>query len=288
MEETGMSEKFLRYSCGVAALAAVGWAGSSADAVVVTITAGTGAGTTVFDSGGFESPPYVATTTPSASDPTVGTWVLGSTASDGVKALTGPTLLNQNGVAAAGPAGAYQLLNYLTVDRSQDSAGANTFIAGSFTQDIVLADSSFQVEFALWGTDGLYALFGVGSDAMGRVGTTEDESSVQLAFDDRGSSAVINPLGNTVASLGTFNVNVWNEVVYTWDHVNSQNILTVNGNDYVIAAPTTSANTTAGEFVFGLGLNDPAVFIDAVPEPGSMALVSLGGLLILKRRKASA
>lgn len=273
----------------VAAATAVGVGVPASQAVTVQITDGVGAGTTVFDSGGFESSAYTVGSTPGTSDASIGTWELGPNASFGVKTLTGATTTNQNGDTAAGPTGAYSGTNYETSDRSGPSGNANTFITGSFTQDISLADSSFEIEFAYWVAGGQYGLFGVGSDSLNRVGSNYDHSHMAVAFDDRdtqGNPNAINPLDNGQANLGSLNLGQWNEVTYTWDHLNQTNTLTVNGTDYIIDKPSNSTNTMAGEFTFAAG-SDIAVFVDAVPEPGSMALISLGGMLMLRRKRSA-
>lgn len=271
----------------VAAAAAVGVGVPASQAITVNITAGVGAGTTVFDSGGFESPPYVVGSTPTAGNASIGTWEFGSTASAGVKTLTGATTTNQNGDTVSGPTGAFSGANYETADRSSSSGNANTYITGSFSQDITLADSSFEIDFAYWVAGGQYGLFGVGNDSLNRVGSNYDHANMAVAFDDRdsaGNPKAINPLDNGQANLGTYNLGQWNVLKYTWDHVNQTNTLTINGNDYVIDKPNNSVNTTAGEFTMAAG-NDVAVFFDAVPEPGSLALLGLGGLLIASRRR---
>ena len=277
------TRNFAPYSTPASAALALA---APAPAAVVTITSGPNAGTVVFDAGGYETPPYVVGDTPVASDATIGTWVLGPQASVGIEVVTGASTTNLNGDAVAGPTAAYDGDNYLTGDRSS-GANANNYIVGSFTQDIDLATTSFEVEFAFWGLDGSYNFFAVGSDDMARISTTPDESIADIAFDARFDppGPELNPLGVNVPNVGSFNLGEWNEATFAWNHVDQESTLTVNGNEYVMTAPDGSTTTVVGEFNFGTGGQGP-LYVDAVPEPGSFALAAGGmGLLAMRRRQ---
>lgn len=291
--------------------ATAGMMASPAHAVLVTITSGADTGLVVFDSAGFEND-LTDGSNPSSAN-AVGSYSFPGNA--GISVETGDissSFTNPSSGGPSAPTGAYEGNNYLVLDRLNQTGSSR--IAMLLEQTIDPATTSFRLEYALWGFETISS-FSVG--AAGAESTSGNAADVLSAWGEHRDADDSNPQAQAftrfgdssaggvvrleeIASPVTFNAGEWNTIVYEWDHTSSGNaslgggpgegFLTVNGTTVSVGRHSPAGDTdgtliptAVGEFFGGANGGSSAVFIDSVPEPGSLALLGAGGLMMLTR-----
>lgn len=282
-----MNFSMRRLTTCVATAAVVGVAVPASQAVVVTV----GGNEVVFNSNGFESD--TVGNNPASANAT-GSYQFNNT--NGVTVSTGSyTATEANG--ATGPA---EGSNYLIIDRDVTDGNANSWLTMEFTRNVNIATESFTIEYAIWGTtigsSGEWNAFSVG-DATAD-GTASGTANILtsygyhvtigdlVSFTNSGSTAVDQDFADAWA------VGEWNNVVYAWDAIANVATLSVNGDsitlenqdDFLVDEDFVGV---VNQFHMRANSGTSEVYIDAVPEPGSLALVGLGGLMMLRRKRAA-
>jgi hypothetical protein len=268
-----------------AALASI--ACDASGAVVVTVTSGPNQGV-VFDSGGFEN----QNSTPVAlGTPIAGTYSTTLTNGSTATVVTLPAGTNN-------PQGPYSGANYLALTRSATGAAV---LNSNFTRSINLAEESFTLTQVLWGTTNLTA-FGIGNNI---TGVTTSTAGVLSAWRYNESSVTtgshFGQFRNTTQAVATdtlpnltYNVNGWNTLVYTWDSGSQQASMTLNGETTTLLPRFASgrvgrasqpAPTTVNRFFTSPGAGNTTIWVDAIPEPSSLALIGIGAAAMLRRRR---
>ena len=256
----------------LAAAMGLGLAGTS-DAAVVTITSGPNAGEVVFDSRGYEG--STAGATPGVSDPAVGTYEFFQT--NGVTVETGPGL--------DGVPGAFSGQNYLSIDRGAPGATSLSDTNHIFSRSIDTGTESFTVAFAWWGSTDFMAM-SVGDSESDGTASSEPGLLASWGFDPRdGSLREFTNDGSVPFSDPSLIDGQWNEVELAWDHVTGVASLTINGDSRALTAIDSPA--TVSQFFVAANAGGNQVFIDAIPEPGSMSLLAIGAGMILRRRRSN-
>jgi len=250
---------------------------SAAQAVVVTVTGGANAGEVVFDSAGFESQAPGALGTPAT-----GSYTVNLPANGAQTVLTGASV-----GAPGGATGAYGGANYLSATRS----ASGTALSFEFERDIDLANESFTLEFALWGVNEFMA-FSIGDEPLG---ATNAIAGVHRNW--RWNQGVVGGTGfgqyggsNDQLRNAPYNVGAWNTFIYAWDHATATGTVTLNGQTVILEDTATANPTVVNRFYLSPGVNTDnsttyGIFVDNIPEPASIGLLS-AGLLMLARRRA--
>lgn len=274
-----MSTRTTKLAAGVIATAVVGLSFATAEAVIVTV----GGTEIVFDSNGFESD--TAGSNPASANAN-GTYQLNNT--NGVTVTNG----TYTGTEANGATGASEGSNYLVVDRSVSGGTANSWIVMEFTRDIDPDTESFTIEFAQWGTtigsSGEWTGFSVG-DATAD-GTSSGTANVLTSW---GYHATLGDLVSFTNSGSTpvdqsfdsaWNVGEWNNIVYSWDANTQTATLSVNGNDITLINQLDDP-TVVNQFHIRANSSTSEVYIDAIPEPGSLGLLTIGAAMMFVRKR---
>lgn len=270
--------------------ATAGMMASPAHAIYITVTSGANTGEVLFDSNGFEND--TVGVAPADANAT-GTYRFNQPTA--VYATTGAA--TQSGAAPTNfgaPAGAFSGDNYLTATRTASGA----LRAAVFTRTVDASAESFRVDWADWGYGKFtaYSLGEVGAD--GTAGGDPDilnawgvhsngsgpNSTRFVRFGDAQSGGTIT-LGNTEAQTG-YDFGEWNVMSYEWNHLNAMGTLTIDGTAHTFAQhDLLDLPNAVGQFFFrpNTGGDQASVYVDSVPEPGSLALLGAGGLMMLTR-----
>lgn len=276
----------------------------SAEAVLVTITGGVGAGTVVFDSQGFEvgqtpgNLPTPNATIVAAARPGVADWEVHNTgASAGIYIEDGAATARNGRAGPTGPAGGN---NYLAIDRSNASfaaspANANTYVNASFSQDINPQLSSFTMTTAFWmnaaagattstneptqnftftfTTDSLNSandnaqLAGIGF-RFNNLTTTSTADDVPVVYQwNQATAGSGSPASTDYAPTAiTWTPGQWNNVTFAWDHVNAIGSLNVNGQVVAVnKTPFSGVPSAIGQIHFRTNAGqNVTAYLDAV------------------------
>lgn len=291
----------------VATAAVAGVCVPDSQAVVVTITSGVDSGLVVFDSAGFEND--TVGSVPSATTPAGTGWSGSAIDNNTTAVLTGAT--------SGGPSSAYSGANYINNDRNQSSAILN----GTFSRNINAQAESFKVEYVMWmdvGTDDStlppQAYFFISTEGTNnsspsytnflagygmRYTADPDQGGTPelMKYRVSGSGPNYGASTQSLATPPTWTPGEWNTVLFEWDSVTEKAMLTVNDQAAVDVTFAFSNGTSPSNYVIPTDLRqfqirannqDSNVFIDSVPEPSSMLLMGLGGLLVAARRREQA
>lgn len=286
--------------------------GSMANAVVITSGV-----TTIFNSGGFEND--AVGSVPSAVTPSTGV-----PATSAEWEFTGNRAEVLAGATVGGPAGAYSGVKYATVERA--SPGSATFLNASFSQYQSVATDSFSISTMVWlGTSNGGTSTGTNRQAVFLIMPDSSASESPAVTGSGGASSTNKYVSNVLAGfalrfkadetpelaryaysgnqsspgIGTTSIptttanwtpGIWNAINYTWDASQAKSFLSVNGTvvDITMSAPVyVAAPTVVGQFQSRANTSGP-LFLDAVPEPATLAAAAVAAATLLGRRRRTA
>jgi hypothetical protein len=277
---------------------AVALLATPASAVYINLTATSDQNQTTgvaFDSKGFEADTAGGQPVDASLSPTGATWEFQTSAGNPITVLTGAT-------AGGGPAGAYSGANYLQIARTT----AQTSINARFDRDIHPTTDAFTLSLAVWvgsftndsTQNDPYAVFTLQPDHGSTPQTTSQLAGFGFRYNQStGAKEVFRynatPSTETVAGQ-TFNTDAWNTLEFTWDPTQTagnRGLLSINdGAAFNVQMPTAGVIATIRQFKMLTNLNNAtdtaraATYVDAIPEPSSLALVGIGAAAMLRRR----
>jgi len=260
----------MRVVVGLAVVAAMGvmLAGSPAQALLVRND-----GTTLFDSRGFENPEVVGFK-PSAAGP--GTWSdLFVNTGD-----IGSTTFLVNDAASPGPGSGAQ---YMTVNKT--GLPNNTAIAAEFSS--IATTGTVTIDWKTYVDSS--STSGVQYYTMTETHVPGSATGFSSFFTLQGSGDFLSDTQNPPADefQGIIPTDRWIDVNFEYTLGTTAFDITFDGGTTHNVAINSAMNAFA-ELVIrdgGGGGNVWVAHIDAIPEPASLSLLTLGGLMILRRRR---
>jgi hypothetical protein len=278
--------------------AAVASFATPASAVYIDLTATSDQTQTTgvaFDSKGFEADTAGSQPDNALLSPAGATWEFQTSAGNPITVLTGAT-------AGGGPAGAYSGAKYLQIARTT----AQTSLNARFDRDIHPATDAFTLSLAVWvgsftndaTANDPYAVFTLQPDNGTTPQTTTQLAGFGFRYSSTGAKEVFryNATPSTEIVAGqTFNTGAWNTLEFTWDPsqaAGNRGLLSINdGAAFNVQMPTAGVIATIRQFKMLTNLNNAtdtaraATYVDAIPEPSSLALIGVGAAAMLRRRR---
>lgn len=249
-------------------------AASSAQAVIVT-----NGGGTIFDSGGFEAD--TVGTNPSATN--TGTWSVVESGSGVVGVENSPLTATEGSNYLSAANHATRAQGGFGPQNSGDISAAFRFWVGSEQQTALAADRAILISqsdtanggnVAVFADRIIMAGFGPGSDAA-HAGAIWYNGAYQNITTGGGASNM------------EITRNAWHDVNLDWTIGSTTFTMTIDGvesDPLLIQAGYETRTPASILFQSNFGQQEDWA-LDSIPEPASLALLGLGGLMVLRRRK---
>jgi hypothetical protein len=209
--------------------------------------------------------------------PQVGTWVSG------------------NSVVRTGTVVPPSAPNYLRNDRNGDAQPIIAGMKGDLAGSPLLPGTPVHAEAMMYAFDG-YPVFGLNVDATNLYpwDAASGDGVVILSGSPGGTTVyAVGPTGGLVATGLSHQINAWEKWEIDYVVGASSFDVTVGGNTVSLGAPymKNSAATSVGAMFFDAFAGTTKVFIDdlvveagIVPEPATLSLLGLSGLVLVGRR----